>query len=405
MAGHAVVHQLFDDLLIDRERLRVDAHVAEDHLRASRRLRLPPCGDDVSHQRIYLRASEVRPCGEHPAVEGQLAAVGGDGQGIVLTRVHPLVAEPLVPPDKPALQLGLLLRHRAGDGLRLAAFEGRRGKVQIVRRLHVGKRPEHLNQLGQVHEFGKARPGPQRGSVRGDFHRLGDLAERGRPAVEVVDAAFRHGFRVEVPLERVHLDHGIADRRARGADEAVPGVLLVEVAGLHVEVERPLAAAGGDAGDPLHLGRRLEVLVGLELVDEDLVNPELVEHQPVVFLVAGQQVLEFLLAGGLLFLQIFDDVPAGRCLVHQQRLVFLDLLAQEPLLVFAAHADSLEAGMRHDDRVPVAGGDLGRQVFAAVLGEIVLAGRQYLCVRVNLHELAAELLQHVVGHTAHNFFC
>ena len=52
----------------------------------------------------------------------------------------------------------------------------------------------------------------------------------------------------------------VADRRAGGEDDAVAGVLLVEVAGLHVEVERPLAAAGLDARDPLHLGRRLEVL-------------------------------------------------------------------------------------------------------------------------------------------------
>ena len=84
--------------------------------------------------------------------------------------------------------------------------------------------------------------------------------------------------------------------------DAVAGVLLVEVAGLHVEVERPLAAAGLDARDPVHLGRRLQVLEVVGLVDEDVVDAQLVEDQPVVLLVLGQQVLELLLAAGLLLL-------------------------------------------------------------------------------------------------------
>ena len=46
-----------------------------------------------------------------------------------------------------------------------------------------------------------------------------------------------------------------ADHKRRAA-----GVLLVEVAGLHVHVEGAFAAAGLDAGDALHLGRRLQVL-------------------------------------------------------------------------------------------------------------------------------------------------
>ena len=65
---------------------------------------------------------------------------------------------------------------------------------------------------------------------------------------------------IEVALHRVHLDHGVADRRAGGEGDAVAGVLLVQVAGLHVQVEGALAAAGLDAGDALHLGRRLQVL-------------------------------------------------------------------------------------------------------------------------------------------------
>ena len=75
-----------------------------------------------------------------------------------------------------------------------------------------------------------------------------------------------------------------------------PGCCSSQVAGFHVEVEGPLAAAGLDAGDALHLGRRLQVLEVMRLVDEDVIDAQLVEDQPVVLLVLGQQVFQPLLA-------------------------------------------------------------------------------------------------------------
>ena len=71
-----------------------------------------------------------------------------------------------------------------------------------------------------------------------------------------------------------------------------PGCCSSQVAGLHVHVEGPLAAAGLDAGDALHLGRRLQVLEIMGLVDEDVIDAEFVEHQPVILLVLGEQVLQ-----------------------------------------------------------------------------------------------------------------
>ena len=103
----------------------------------------------------------------------------------------------------------------------------------------------------------------------------------------------------------------VADRRAGGEGDAVAGVLVVQVAALHVEVEGPLAAAGLDAGDAVHLGRRLQVLEVVGLVDEQVVHAQLVEHQAVILLVLGEQVLEPLLAGGLLLLDGLDDVALG----------------------------------------------------------------------------------------------
>ena len=126
-----------------------------------------------------------------------------------------------------------------------------------------------------------------------------------------------------------------------------PGCCSSQVAGLHVDVEGPLAAAGLDAGDALHLGRRLQVLEIMRLVDEDVIDAEFVEHQPVILLVLGEQVLQPLLAGGLLLLDGLDEVAVGASLrwpapSRSSCVVFGDLLAEELLLVVARHADPLE---------------------------------------------------------------
>ena len=49
----------------------------------------------------------------------------------------------------------------------------------------------------------------------------------------------------------------------------------------------------------------------MRLVHRQVVDAQLVEHQPVILLVLGQQVLEPRLAVGFLLLNRFDDVAAG----------------------------------------------------------------------------------------------
>ena len=105
-------------------------------------------------------------------------------------------------------------------------------------------------------------------------------------------AAGSQSLRVEESLHGVHLDHRVADRRAGGELTPWPGCCSSQVTRLHVHVEGPFAAAGLNAGDTLHLGRRLQVLEVMRLVDEDLIDAKFIEHQPVVFLVLGEQVLE-----------------------------------------------------------------------------------------------------------------
>ena len=176
---------------------------------------------------------------QHPGVEGELAAVGGDGQRVVLARVH---ASPLRMRSYLSTSVCWIascsLGHRAGDDLGLPAFERRAGQVEHVGRLHVGELTEHLLQLRQVHELGEPGPRFQSLPVGADLHRLDDLAEGGGPAIEVLDPARGQAVRVEEALERVEFDQGVRDRRAVGEGDAVAGVLLVQVAGLHQHVER-----------------------------------------------------------------------------------------------------------------------------------------------------------------------
>ena len=97
---------------------------------------------------------------------------------------------------------------------------------------------------------------------------------------------------VEESLHGVHFHHRVGDRRAGGEGDAVAGVLLAQVSGFHVDVEGPLGAAGLDAGDAIHLGRRLQVLEIMRLVDEDVIDAEFIEDQPVILLVLGEQVFQ-----------------------------------------------------------------------------------------------------------------
>ena len=94
-------------------------------------------------------------------------------------------------------------------------------------------------------------------------------------------------------------------------------------------------------------------------------------------------------------------VASVLALSQQQLVVFGDLLAQELLLVVPRHADPLEGAVGDDDAVPLAAGDLGGEELAAVAGQVLLAGDEQPGVGVELHELAGELLQHVVGHDVH----
>ena len=63
-----------------------------------------------------------------------------------------------------------------------------------------------------------------------------------------------------------------------------------------------------------------------------------------------------------------------RRMFAEQFVVFGDLLQQKLLLVIPRHADPLEAAVGDDDAVPLAAGDLGGQLLAAVARQVFLGG-------------------------------
>ena len=281
-------------------------------------------------------------------------------------------ADALVACDQFVLERVLLVGHRAGDDVRLAAFQLRPGQVEHLGRLHVGEGPEHLLQLGQVDELGEAAAGlaasrrrARSPSSRRPRRRWPPRRRNARCRGCRSPSGSRN--RCIVYISTIVL----RDRRAGGEGDAVAGVLLVQVAGLHVEVEGPLAAAGLDAGDAVHLGRRLQVLEVVRLVDEDVVDAQLVEDQPVVLLVLGQQVFQLAPRGGLLLLDGLDEVAVARDVPPAARRSAAGRTRRSARAGTSpgspATCRSARSWVGHDDAVPVAGGDLGGQELAALL--------------------------------------
>ena len=123
--------------------------------------------------------------------------------------------------------------------------------------------------------------------------------------------------RIEVALDGIHFHHGVADGRAGGEGDAVAGVLLVQEARFHVEVEGPFAAAGLNTRHPFHFGRGLEILEVVTLVNVDVVNAQLVKDQAVVFFSAARRSfrrssrLAFCFSMVLMMLRCARDVSAA----------------------------------------------------------------------------------------------
>jgi hypothetical protein len=69
-------------------------------------------------------------------------------------------------------------------------------------------------------------------------------------------------------------------------DDAAPAVALTQISGLDEHIERAIALGVGKARDAVHLAYKPEVLIEVGFIDENLVNPQLLERQRVVLVLA-----------------------------------------------------------------------------------------------------------------------
>jgi hypothetical protein len=203
-------------------------HVAENQLRAALRGGALPDRGHGLHQGVHLRAVVILPGRNQPCIERELAAICCNRQGVIDARVHLLGAQPVIAFHELVLDGALRLQHRAGNDRGLAACEARAWRVQHLGRLHIGHGAEHLLQLRQVDEAREAAAGPEALAVRGNLHGLDDFPEGRGLGVEMIDAALGQPFGIEITLHGIHLDHGVADRRAGGKRQPVAGMEPVE---------------------------------------------------------------------------------------------------------------------------------------------------------------------------------
>ena len=88
----------------------MDAQIGEHQLGTACRGRTLPDGHDMLHEGINLRAEEVVGSGgEEPCIEGELAAVCGDGKRIILPRLHRAGADGFIACDEAFLDGRLLV--------------------------------------------------------------------------------------------------------------------------------------------------------------------------------------------------------------------------------------------------------------------------------------------------------
>ena len=216
-------------------------------------------------------------------VEGGLASVAGDlehvvGGGVDLAGLDRLGALPELGHVRHHL-IGGRDEHRFGCVGAVGAGRDRGGgQVQLVGGFHVPGRVPHPQQFGHVGELGEPGRQPVVAGSGGRQLDLGDGArEGGRPRVEVGQPGRVQQVRAQVALHRVHLGHRVGDRGRGGpGDHPVP-VRGPQQGQFHVQVGGSFGALDAHPGD---VGGQAQVLVVVQLVDDQVVDPGLLPASP-----------------------------------------------------------------------------------------------------------------------------
>jgi hypothetical protein len=164
---------------------------------------------------------------------------------------------------------------------------------------------------------------------------------------------------------------------------------------LRVEVLGPLRAGAADA---LNAGRERLVLERVGLVAEHEVDARLLEGGAVVLLVGGGELsVARLEAGERRFEPLDGQSFAGRQF-GDRGAELLHPFSCELGSGGGGERDPLEARVSEHDRVPGAGCAPGDELLAARGRRVFAGGDEHARARVELEQLAGELVEHVVGH-------
>ncbi len=140
----------------------------------------------------------------------------------------------------------------------------------------------------------------------------------------------------------------------------------------------------------------------MRLVHEQPVHAKFFKGQRVVFFVFGSQRLKFGFEPLLRLFKFFHQTAIGTVRVlaldHFQ---LVKLLLEKSFLGFAGKRDALKTGVSDDDGIPIAGGDAAEKFLAVLRLEILLAGGQDVCARIQRQQLGGELAEHVIGDDKH----
>ena len=152
----------------------------------------------------------------------------------------------------------------------LPPFKPGRGRLQHLGGLHIGEAVEHLQQFGQVDKAGKAAVLAQTLRIGRDLHRSTispkTAAQPSKWSMPRSCSNSGARKRLMVYISTMVLLIGVP------VAKVVPWPVLVEVAGFHEEVEGSQRSTGLDPGDPLHLGRRFQILEEMGFVDEQVID-------------------------------------------------------------------------------------------------------------------------------------
>ena len=413
LAGQAAGDELVAEFVVDVPVIAGRADVAEDQLEASPDGGILAAGCRVGVVAVgspqvgdpFGRCLDLAGFGhehaEQAQVEGGLAAVHADLEHVVFFGQHLAFADRVGALAEGGHDVELDVGRLGDDGFRGALAvggprrQGGDGELEVLAGLDVGgdvPAAEHLRDVGELGEAGLL---PEAVAALGGHLDLGDgLAEGGGPAVEVADAGGFQQVGPQVVLHDPGLGDAVGDRGGGGEGDDPGAVAAAQVADLHVQVGGAHRPVDGRVGD---VGRGAEVLVAVRLVDEQVVDAGGLEGDAGV-LDRIQLGLEPFLGAQQGALQALDGQPVALLGGLDEVAHPLELGVEVGVLGLGAHRDALERRTGHDDRVPVAGG-AARDELAAPAGlEVFALGDQDLGLGVELEELAAELLEHVVGH-------